>query len=102
MKKKLLIVDDEALILRATARLFKNDYQVITANTAREAEMLMDLVDVVLTDWNPLGPKVLEECKKPVVVFTANPQDCDAPVRVLEKPVPKELIIEALEEALEQ
>jgi putative two-component system response regulator len=48
MPYKIMIVDDEPANLRLLERLFRRDYQVITANSGAEALRLLDLHDVAL------------------------------------------------------
>ena len=48
MKKKILIVDDEAANLRALERLFRKDYNVLTAQSGVEALTLLQQHDVAL------------------------------------------------------
>jgi DNA-binding NtrC family response regulator len=48
MKNKILIVDDEAANLRALERLFRRDYDVITAHSGVEALSLLQQHDVAL------------------------------------------------------
>ncbi len=48
MKNKILIVDDEAANLRALERLFRNDYNVLTAQSGDEALALLQQHDVAL------------------------------------------------------
>jgi two-component system, sensor histidine kinase and response regulator len=48
MKKKILIVDDEAANLRALERLFRKDYDVITAGSGGAALVLLEQHDVAL------------------------------------------------------
>ncbi len=48
MKTKILIVDDEAANLRALQRLFRKDYDVLTAQSGGEALSLLQQHDVAL------------------------------------------------------
>jgi DNA-binding NtrC family response regulator len=48
MKYKIMIVDDEPANLRTLERLFRSDYQVVTAASGVEALTLLDLHDVAL------------------------------------------------------
>lgn len=48
MKTKILIVDDEAANLRALQRLFRKDYDVLTAQSGAEALTLLQQHDVAL------------------------------------------------------
>ena len=46
-------------------------------------------VDVVLTDWQPFGPQMLELClfsAVPAVVMTGAPEAVDRTVTIVEKP----------------
>lgn len=48
MQYKIMIVDDEAANLRTLARLFRENYQVITAESGAEALLLLEQHDVAL------------------------------------------------------
>ena len=48
MTYKILIVDDEAANLRALARLFRDDYEVVTAGDGAEALKILQQHDVAL------------------------------------------------------
>lgn len=48
MSYKIMIVDDEPANLRVLARLFRQDYQVVTAESAAEALTLLQTHDVAL------------------------------------------------------
>lgn len=48
MPYKIMIVDDEAVNLRTLARLFRPDYEVITAPSGNDALTLLDKHDVAL------------------------------------------------------
>lgn len=48
MRYKILVVDDEAPNLRTLERLFRNDYEVLTASSAAEALALIQRHDVAL------------------------------------------------------
>src|SRR5437016_9776997 len=48
MSYKIMIVDDEPANLRTMERLFRRDYQVVTANSGAEALQLLDRHDVAL------------------------------------------------------
>lgn len=79
--KKLLIVDDEPMIVRAMARLMTSQYEVLTATSVVVALALLPSVDVVLSDWNMPdggGAAILRASKQPVVLMTANPDQAAA------------------------
>ncbi|MFS8085717.1 MAG: response regulator, partial [Acidobacteriota bacterium] len=48
MKYKIMIVDDEPVNLRTLERLFRRDYQVVTAQSGAEALTLLQQHDVAL------------------------------------------------------
>ena len=62
-RKRLLIVDDENLVVRALARLLANDFQVVTASSGDDALRCVttgEPVDVVLSDITMPGMNGLE------------------------------------------
>jgi DNA-binding NtrC family response regulator len=68
MPYKVLIVDDEPANLRTLARLFREDYEVLTAASGDEALVLLGLHDVALliTDQRMPGMTGIELLKKTV------------------------------------
>jgi len=89
-RPRVLIVDDDPLSLRATSRVLKAAGWDV--DTTVDAPSIADAnrYDVVLTDWQPLGPETLSACHDagtPVVVFTGSPDRAPAGVAVLAKPV---------------
>lgn len=68
MPYKILIVDDEPANLRTLARLFREDYEVLTAGSGDEALVLLGLHDVALliTDQRMPGMTGIELLKKTV------------------------------------
>jgi DNA-binding NtrC family response regulator len=68
MAYKILIVDDEAANLRALERLFRDDYDVITAGSGADALELLGQHDVALliTDQRMPGMTGMELLKKTV------------------------------------
>ena len=68
MSYKILIVDDELANLRTLARLFREDYEVLTAASGDEALVLLGRHDVALliTDQRMPGMTGIELLKKTV------------------------------------
>jgi DNA-binding NtrC family response regulator len=68
MLYKILIVDDEPANLRTLARLFREDYEVLTAESGDDALVLLDQHDVALliTDQRMPGMTGIELLKKTV------------------------------------
>lgn len=56
---KVLIVDDDPLVLKAAARALKSLGWTVTASQVPTRPVN---VDAVLTDWQPFGPQMLEWC----------------------------------------
>jgi len=83
---RVLIVDDDPLVLRAAARALKSlGWEAVTSQEPCRPVN----VDVVLTDWQPFGPQMLEWClfsAVPVVVMTGCPEAVDRTVTVVPKP----------------
>jgi DNA-binding NtrC family response regulator len=104
MSAKLLIVDDEPMILKATARALKSfGWNVITSEVPHSPSSLG--ADIVLTDWRPYGPRMLELSKHdniPVVVFTSDDTGIPKSVLVLPKPISVEELSVALNMTLEE
>lgn len=70
MSYKILIVDDEAANLRVLQRLFREDYQVITAGSGAEALELLNEHDfaLLMTDQRMPGLTGIELLKRTVSV----------------------------------
>jgi DNA-binding NtrC family response regulator len=70
MSYKILIVDDEPANLRTLARLFREDYEVLTAASGDEALALLGQHDVALliTDQRMPGMTGIELLKKTVAL----------------------------------
>lgn len=70
MKYKILIVDDEPANLRALERLFRADYEVLTAPSGAEALELLDHHDVALLITDQRMPEMtgIELLKKTVTL----------------------------------
>ncbi len=68
MQYKILIVDDEPANLRTLARLFRDTYEVLTAESGDDALALLDKHDVALliTDQRMPGMTGIELLKKTV------------------------------------
>lgn len=66
MSYKIMIVDDEPANLRLLERLFRRDYQIVTANSGAEALRLLELHDVALlmTDQRMPGMTGIELLKR--------------------------------------
>jgi DNA-binding NtrC family response regulator len=70
MPYKIMIVDDEAANLRLLERLFRNDYEVTTAESGEEALRLLDQHEVALliTDQRMPGMTGVELVKRTATV----------------------------------
>jgi DNA-binding NtrC family response regulator len=70
MLYKIMIVDDEAANLRLLERLFRNDYEVTTAESGEEALRLLDQHEVALliTDQRMPGMTGVELVKRTAAV----------------------------------
>ena len=57
LKKTVLIVDDDELLLRAACRLLQNDWNIYTARSAVEATAILEgkRFDAVITDYEMPG-----------------------------------------------
>ena len=96
-----LIVDDDPVMLRATARCLRS--LGWTVSTSEKPIPIASDVDVVLADWDPHGRMMIQVCLLagcPVVVYTGAPDSVDVPVTVLPKPSEQEAIDKALRSKL--
>lgn len=118
-RKKIVVIDDSKVQLRALSELMKNRYEVVTASTGRGGiEMLrQDGADLVLLDYSMPGLdgketlKILrkhEKTKNIPVIFITGDDDKEDIVEVLKlhpqgyllKPVKPERLFQAIEEVL--
>jgi len=109
-KPRLLIVDDDAMLASAMARVFsRKSWEVLLADGPVSAREQYAHADAVLSDWSMPdggGLAVFAECPLPVVFYTARPEDIPARVKqsrqVFEKCTPSlpERISTALKEML--
>jgi CheY-like chemotaxis protein len=90
--RKLLLVDDDAILARATARVLRDlgwDVTVATEPTSPIG------YSVALVDWSPFGPEMLRRCADKqiaAVVYTGSPAEVTERVAVVAKPAnPDEL-----------
>jgi len=99
-----LVIDDDAMILRGTARALKGlDWCVLVAGGPTQAVPLYGQADVVLSDWDMPdggGLQVLREAPVPVVIYTGRPDAQPEGTRVLTKPTEVAEIDRALREAI--
>lgn len=102
---KLLVVDDEPLILKAHQRGLGSDFQVQAVNNVEAARLLLHDIDVLLTDWC-IGPETPEPLLKgfpgPTVIYTGSPHLVPTLFQgfVLTKPATYDEIIKALNNAV--
>ena len=98
---RVLVVDDNDLMLRATARLLRQlGYEVTTTDEA-VGEIDAGRYDVALVDWQPLGPAAVDACMRsrtPFVVMSADPDSVPAELRLAV--VSKPFVAEQLDAAL--
>ncbi len=116
-RKKIVVIDDSKVQLRALSELMKNQYEVVTASTGRSGiDMLkQDGADLVLLDYSMPGLdgretlEILrshEETKNIPVIFITGDDDKEDIVEVLKlhpqgyllKPVKPERLFRAIEE----
>jgi DNA-binding NtrC family response regulator len=100
-----LLIDDEVALLHALASALRSlaGFRVLTASGPTAAAALYDAADVVLTDWNMPdggGARVLADCRKPVLVYSADDEVRHA--HQLRKPATVEEIERALLQTLRQ
>lgn len=69
-----LIVDDNPLVARATARALRGVGWRAGHNTTLAGMEEEPRPDAIVCDWEPYGPTVINQIKGvPIVVFTGNP-----------------------------
>lgn len=118
-KKRIVVIDDSKVQLRALSELMKGRYEVVTASTGRSGIDILkqDGADLVLLDYSMPGldgKETLEilrsnvETKDIPVIFITGDDDKEDVVKVLKlhpqgyllKPVKPERLFQALDEAL--
>ena len=87
MRKNILVVDDDELVLFGLEKILKQSFEVATASTAAKAEEKLSscpydlcLLDFHLPDYNGLElMKIIKEIcpKTKVIIMTASYVDCD-------------------------
>ena len=116
-RKKIVVIDDSKVQLRAMSELMKNQYEVVTASTGRGGIEILkqDGADLVLLDYSMPGLdgketlEILrshEETKNIPVIFITGDDDKEDIVEVLKlhpqgyllKPVKPERLFQAIEE----
>lgn len=117
--KKIVVIDDSKVQLRAMSELMKNQYEVVTASTGRSGIDILkqDGADLVLLDYGMPGLdgretlEILqshEETKNIPVIFVTGDDDKEDIVEVLKlhpqgyllKPVKPERLFQAIQEVL--
>ena len=118
-RKKIVVIDDSKVQLRAMSELMKNQYEVVTASTGRGGIEILkqDGADLVLLDYSMPGlngketMEILrshEETKNIPIIFITGDDDKEDIVEVLKlhpqgyllKPVKPERLFQAIEEVL--
>lgn len=118
-RKKIVVIDDSKVQLRAMSELMKNQYEVVTASTGRGGIEILkqDGADLVLLDYSMPGLdgretlEILrshEETKNIPVIFITGDDDKEDIVEVLKlhpqgyllKPVKPERLFRAIEEVI--
>lgn len=118
-RKKIVVIDDSKVQLRAMSELMKNQYEVVTASTGRGGIEILkqDGADLVLLDYSMPGLdgretlEILrshEETKNIPVIFITGDDDKEDIVEVLKlhpqgyllKPVKPERLFQAIREVL--
>lgn len=118
-RKKIVVIDDSKVQLRAMSELMKNQYEVVTASTGRGGIDILkqDGADLVLLDYSMPGLdgketlEILrshEETKNIPVIFITGDDDKEDIVEVLKlhpqgyllKPVKPERLFRAIQEVL--
>lgn len=109
--KTILLADDEQLVLEVLSDILRHHgYQVLTAPTAEKALTLIDLVDIVVTDYNfglgMNGSGLLSIIRTkhrnlPVVLLTASINIDTIPfTAVLSKPIKVQELLEVIKQLL--
>lgn len=118
-RKKIVVIDDSKVQLRAMSELMKHQYEVVTASTGRGGIEILkqDGADLVLLDYSMPGLdgretlEILrshEETKNIPVIFITGDDDKEDIVEVLKlhpqgyllKPVKPERLFRAIEEVI--
>lgn len=118
-RKKIVVIDDSKVQLRALSELMKNQYEVVTALTGRGGIEILrqDGADLVLLDYSMPGLdgretleilRSYEETKNIPVIFITGDDDKEDIVEVLKlqpqgyllKPVKPERLFRTIEEVL--
>lgn len=118
-RKKIVVIDDSKVQLRAMSELMKNQYEVVTASTGRGGIEILkqDGADLVLLDYGMPGLngretlEILrshEETKNIPVIFITGDDDKEDIVEALKlhpqgyllKPVKPERLFQAIQEVL--
>lgn len=118
-RKRIVVIDDSKVQLRALSELMKGQYEVVTASTGRGGiEMVkQDGADLVLLDYSMPGLdgketfeilRSTEQTKNVPVIFITGDDDKDDIVEVLKlhpqgyllKPVKPERLFQAIEDVL--
>ncbi len=99
-----IVVDDDPLQVRALTRVLRGAGYTVSGSVDGDFTLGSSERQVVLTDWDPLGPVVVATCRRtgiPVVVLTGGDleaADVDAPV--LRKPLNLAELVSAIAEVL--
>lgn len=118
-RKKIVVIDDSKVQLRALSELMKNDYEVVTASSGHEGIEILkqDGADLVLLDYTMPGLngketlEILqnhEETKHIPVIFITGDNEKEDVVEVLKlhpqgyllKPVKPDRLFQAIEDVL--
>lgn len=86
---RILIVDDDSVMLRAASRELSHAGHACFTTTQPPPVIVKGSLDVALLDWSPHGPAMIELCKTagvPFVVFTADPDRVTTGLAVVSKP----------------
>jgi len=96
---KILIIDDDLLVCRATARALKAKGHEVTYSMRPDIDWTLGF-DAALLDWDPHGPHCVDLCEGhgiPYVIYTGRPEAVPECYRVIAKPATTDEICEALE-----
>lgn len=118
-RKRIVVIDDSKVQLRALSELMKGQYEVVTASTGRGGIEIVkqDGADLVLLDYSMPGLdgketfeilRSTEQTKNVPVIFITGDDDKDDIVEVLKlhpqgyllKPVKPERLFQAIEDVL--